>query len=381
MRNVAVITGSRSEYGLLKPLLDELSRSGTIRMQLIVTGTHLLRRYGYTKNQITGDGFRPAAVVRMYRAGDDLESPGNALGTGIRNLTRTLHELRSDLVVILGDRPEAFAGSIAAVCLNIPVAHLSGGEVTESGHIDEQIRHAITKMAHIHFPATKESGQRIIKMGEEPWRVHVVGDPGISAIKKMDLPSREDVCNTLGFDAKKPLILCIQHPVSQQADKAGLQMRETLGALKRLHYQTVLVYPNGDKGSRAIIDRIEAEKKTPFFRIFRNLPREQYLGIMKNCDVMIGNSSSGISEAPSFGIRVINIGIREKNRENAGNIVHVDHDRDAITRAVKQSLEQKDNTGHVYRNPYEGSDPARDITSVLEHIDINKRLMVKKMMY
>jgi GDP/UDP-N,N'-diacetylbacillosamine 2-epimerase (hydrolysing) len=381
MKKIAVITGSRSEYGLLKPLLDEIKKSDVLTLQLIVTGTHLLPEYGNTVQDIVRDHFSIDASVPMYIFSDSPDAYGHSIGHAVAKLTSAIDTLKSDLVLVLGDRAEAFAGAVAAMSLNIPIAHLSGGEVTESGHVDEQMRHAITKMGHIHFPATSISAGRIAKMGEESWRIFLVGDPGISAIHEFSYPSKKVVCDRLSFDAEKPLILCVQHPVSYQAGESGKQMRETLAALTTLGIQTVIIYPNGDHGSRDIVREIQTVREMPFFRVFLSLPREEYLGIMKNADVMVGNSSSGIAEAPSFGLLVVNIGDRERSRENVGNIIHVPHDRNAILSALKQALHQRNSSVPEYSNPYAGKNTAKEIVTILEHLDIDSRLIIKKMTY
>lgn len=381
LKKIAVITGSRSEYGLLKPLLEEMEKSVSIKLQLIVTGTHLIREYGYSANLIINDGFKPDAMIPIYEQDKQGGELSTALGKAINDISRACIDLKSDLIIVYGDRIEAFAGAAAGMCLNLPIAHLSGGEVTTSGHIDEQIRHAITKMAHIHFPATGASAERIRKMGEEEWRIHHVGDPGISMMNKIKYPSRAEISQELGFEEDSPIILCVQHPVSNKTEMSGEYMKETLKALLKLQYQTIIIYPNGDNGSESIIGQIESVKDCPFFRIFPNLPREKYLGIMKNCDTMIGNSSSGISEAPSFGIKAVNIGLRERARENAGNIINVDYNQKEIEDAIQLALLNKKDRSNEYVNPFENENASRAITEILENIRIDNRLMIKKMTY
>jgi GDP/UDP-N,N'-diacetylbacillosamine 2-epimerase (hydrolysing) len=218
-------------------------------------------------------------------------------------------------------------------------------------------------------------------MGEEKWRIFTVGDPGISAMQDLTYPTKKEICKKLSFREKEPIILCVQHPVSYQADESGNQMSETLKALKILGYQTVIIYPNGDNGSRNIVREIQKVQKTPLFRIFSSLPREEYLGIMKNADVMVGNSSSGISEAPTFGVPVVNIGVRERSRENAGNIINVPHERYEIVSAVNLTLEQRKFHSSGLTNPYSGKSAAKEIVLVLEHLDIDSRLIIKKMTF
>ncbi len=381
LKRIAVITGSRSEYGLLKPLLEKLKDSDDLQLQIIVTGTHLMKQYGYSADEILADGFAADASVPMYIYGEKKGAFGRSIGIAVIGITKALSELKSDLVVVFGDRAEAFAGAVAAMSLNLPIAHLSGGEVTTSGHVDEQIRHAITKMAHLHFPATLASAKRIERMGEELWRIFPVGDPGISILKKMTFPSKNEVFQNLCLDTGSPLALCVQHPVSTQTDESGTQMKITLDVLQEMELQTVIVYPNGDTGSREIVREIELHRNVPFFRIFNNLPRDVFLGIMKNADVMVGNSSSGFSEAPSFGLGVVNVGIRENAREHSGNIISVPHDSSLIRKAIENIISRNKEESRQYANPYEGPDPASEITRILEQIDIDSKLMIKEMTY
>jgi GDP/UDP-N,N'-diacetylbacillosamine 2-epimerase (hydrolysing) len=381
MRKIAVITGTRAEYGLFKPVLKAMESPGDLQASLIVIGMHLSPEFGYTVEEIEKDGFKIGAKIAALHAEDTKASMANSLGECLSKIVEALEKMRPDILLVLGDRSEMLVGAVAATYLGIPIAHIHGGEV--SGNVDEPVRHAITKLAHIHFPATKESAKRIVKMGEEPWRVHVVGAPGLDSILNETIPDRKETAAKYGLSLSKPVLLVLQHSVVAEAEDAANQIRETLEAVKELKQQTVIIYPNADAGGRRMIKIIRQHEENPFVKAFKSVPHEDYLGLMKLASVMIGNSSSGIIEAPSFGLPVVNIGTRQMGRQRAGNVVDVGYDRKDIIGALKKALYDKDFIERVKhcKNPYGDGKAGKRIARFLAEATLGSKLLEKRMTY
>ena len=382
MRSVVVVTGTRAEFGILTPILVEIMRSKDLELHIIATGMHLSEVHGYTLKDIERSGFRVDEVVDMSPCDDSEASMAKALGKGIIGVTEAFERINPDIVLVLGDRSEAFAGAIAGAYTNRVVVHVHGGEVTK-GCIDESIRHAVTKLAHVHFPATRDGAERIIKLGERRANVHVVGAPALDVILNVAKSTPEEVAKELGLDLTKPIILAVQHPVTTQADEAADQMRVTLAALVALHEQTVLLYPNNDAGGIRMIKVIERSNFPPYIRTYPSLPQKQYLGLMATAAVMVGNSSSGIIEAPSFGLPFVNIGMRQEGRLRGDNVIDVPHDRDAIVEAVRKALHDKAFREKVSkrRNPWGDGKAAKRIVKLLSELEITEELLQKQITY
>jgi GDP/UDP-N,N'-diacetylbacillosamine 2-epimerase (hydrolysing) len=380
-RKIAVVTGTRAEYGILKPVLEAIKARAGLELCLVVAGMHLSREFGYTITEIEKDGFPIAARVDMLPGDDTPAAMARSVGTGIIGMADAWVKLKPDIIVVLGDRTEPLAAAIAGAYMNIPLAHIHGGDVC--GNIDDAARHAITRFAHIHFPATKKSAGRIIKMGEEKWRVHTVGSPALDVILHETLLTRDILRRKLGFDLSDPFILLVQHPVTSLADEAPQQMRETLEAIVELGYPTVVIYPNSDAGGRRIIKVIKEFEKYPLIKAFKSLPRREYLSLMKLAAVIVGNSSSGIVEAPSFGLPAVNVGIRQEGRERGANVIDVGHNKREIIGAIKQALTDKEFRAGVKkgRNPYGDGKASPKIAGILEQIEITPALLQKKITY
>lgn len=336
-RRICVLTGSRSEYGILRPVMLAIRRRRDLALSVIAAGMHLSKEFGGTVDLITADGFRVAATVKMDPGGDEASCMSAAVGRGILALTTVLKTLRPDVLLVLGDRTEALAGAVAGAYSGIPVAHIHGGDVSKGG-LDESARHAITKFAHIHFPATPLSRERIIRMGEDSRNVHLAGAPGLDSILGEPVLSRHELSRELGAAVPERFLILLQHPVTSQITQARRQIRETVAAIRSLAMETFVIYPNSDAGGRALIREIEALRGLPFVRIFKSMPHRAYLSLMRHASVLVGNSSSGIIEAPSFRLPVVNIGIRQEGRERSANVIDVPHERSAIRRAVKTAL-------------------------------------------
>lgn len=381
MKKVAVITGTRADYGIFRPVLDAIQKSPELTLSLIVTGMHLSEKFGHTVDEIERDGFAIDAKIPLGLLEDTGASMARDVGNCISGFTDAFERIRPNIILILGDRGEMLAAAITGAYMNIPVAHLHGGEV--SGTVDESVRHAITKLSHIHLPATEESATRIAKLGEDEFRIHVVGAPALDTILSEPLISEEETTEMFDLDTTKPIILVVQHPVTTELDDVERQIRETMEALVAIGEQTVLIYPNADAGGRKIIEVIEQYRQYPFIQIHKNLNHIEYLSLMRLCDVMVGNSSSGIIEAPSFGLPVVNVGTRQQGRQRAINIIDVDHDRDSILKSIKIALHDGDFKikcdGCI--NPYGNGNAGKNVANILGNLSITPELLQKRIVY
>jgi UDP-hydrolysing UDP-N-acetyl-D-glucosamine 2-epimerase len=352
-----------------------------LQLSLIVIGMHLSREFGYTIKEVKRDGFKIEAKIAVLHGEDTKVSMAKSIGECLSRTAEALEKIKPDILVVLGDRSEMLAGAVAATYMGIPIAHIHGGDV--SGNVDEPVRHAITKLAHIHFAATKESAQRIKRMGEEPWRVHVVGAPGLDLILGQKASKPKKMAAKYGLDLSEPVLLAVQHSVVTEAEEAASQIRQTLEAIKDMGFQTILIYPNADAGGRRMIGVIKEYEMLPFLKTYKSVAHEDYLGLMKLASVMVGNSSSGIIEAPSFGLPVVNIGTRQIGRQRAGNVIDVDYGKQEITKAIKKALDDKSFREKVKRceNPYGDGKAGKRISKILSEIKLNKKLLEKRMAY
>ncbi len=381
--NILVLTGTRAEYGLLKSSMEAIKAHDQLSLSIVATGMHLSPQHGKTITEIRDDGFTVDREVLMQLAGDTGTAMAKSLGIGTASLTEAFESLNPDIVLLLGDRDEALAGALAAAHMNIPVAHIHGGDAMEGAVIDDSIRHAITKFAHIHFPASKKSAKRIRKLGEEEWRITISGAPGLDNILAGEYETPETVINQYGIDPDRQLLLLVQHPVTTQSEYAGQQMAATLNAIQPLETQTVIMYPNSDAGGDQIIEEIESRSFGDSVKTFHSLPRREYLGLMAAADVMIGNSSSGIIEAPSFDLPVVDIGPRQKGRERAENTVSVPHQTDQIRDAIERCLHDETVRSRAKNciNPYDYDGAGTRISETLAEVDITDQLIRKKLTY
>jgi len=381
MRKIAVITGTRAEYGIFKSVLREIETNPELDLSLIVIGMHLSTEFGYTVKEIEEDGFKIEAKIAVLHSGDTGAAMSKSIGKCMVRTANALEKIKPDVLLILGDRSEMLLGAVSATYMGIPIAHIHGGDI--SGNVDEPVRHAITKLTHIHFTATKESADRIIKMGEEPWRVHVVGAPGLDLILNEKMPEPREITRKYGLDLSKPILLVVQHSVITEADDAPNQIRETLEAISELGYQTILIYPNADAGGRRMIEVIREYEKYPFIRTFRSILHKEYLSLMKLASVIVGNSSGGIIEAPSFRLPVINIGTRQRGRQRAENVIDVDYDKEEIKMAIQKALYDEKFKEKVKncKNFYGDGKAGKRIAKILSEIKIDKRLLEKRMTY
>lgn len=375
VERVCVVTGARSEYGLLKPVMEEIGKH--FELQLVATGMHLLSQFGDTLQEIESDGFSIYSTVEMMHGGDQMADMARSIGTGIHGLTDAFEELKPDVVILLGDRIETLAAAIAASYSGIVVGHLHGGDRSQGG-VDEYSRHAITKMSHIHFPATATSAERILRLGEERSRIHMVGAPGLDVILNEDLPGPQAISERFGHSV--PPILLVMHPVSTSPDAAEEEMRIVVDALLERELPVIALYPNADAGGRRMVEVLDEHSN--WIQVHRSLPRPEFLGLMRDCAMMVGNSSSGIIEAPSFHIPVVNIGPRQNGRERAGYVIDVPCSATAIREAIDSVLagEHSESIENA-ENPYGDGTASVRIAAVLQELDLDTDLLRKEITY
>ncbi len=381
MRTIAVVTGSRAEYGYLKPLMSAIQKDVDLKLMPLVTGTHLLPKFGNTREIVKND-FPSSIEIPMDLLGDSLKDMALYLSSGIRTFAEFLNENRPDVLVVLGDRSESLAAALAACYLNIPVAHVNGGDVTGTT-IDESIRHAITKLAHVHFVHTSQNAKRVEKMGEERKRIFVTGALTLDTILNIPLPSKKEIFNKYNLDEGKTTFLVVFHPITTLKDRGFSQLETLLEVLDSLKEQTILFYPNVDAGGDQFRTLIKKYEGKSYLHPFITLPHQDYLGLMKSVDVMIGNSSSGIIEAPAFHVPVVNIGSRQRGRDRSMNIIDVEPKKDEILAAIQKALFDKDFFKKLQKcvNTFGDGHAAERIVNILKSIELNESLIQKQITY
>lgn len=350
-KKILYISGSRSDFGLMKEVLLAISSSANLELEIVVCGMHLMPEFGKTINEIKKDKFKIHIINAIFRD-NNKGSMVDFIGEFILLLNKKIKKINPDIILLLGDRPETLAGAIVGSYLTIPVAHIHGGDVSST--VDNIARNAITKMACLHFPATKKSAERIIKMNEDPKKVFVVGAPGLDYVVSQKLIAKNDIAKKYNLDFAKPVLLVILQPVTELVSLSGKQMQDTMLAIKELGYQTIVIYPNADAGGIEMIKVVEKYRNLPFIHIYKNIPRNDFLSLLKNINVLIGNSSSGIIEAPFFNLSVVNIGPRQLGRERSENIIDVDYKKQVIKQAINKALFDKKFKNKVKncKNPY-----------------------------
>lgn len=376
-RKVAVVTTSRADYGLLRDLLEGLSRERSIQLQLVVSGTHLSRQFGLTRNEIRADGFPIAAAVKMISADDSDAGAARTLSRGLSGMSDAFGRLRPDLVVVLGDRFELLAVCGAAVARRIPIAHIHGGESTD-GVIDEQVRHAVTKLAHLHFTAAAPYRRRVIQMGEDPRRVFLSGAPGLERIARLRPWPLEALAERLGMPLSEPFALVTYHPDASPAGLAGLDA--ALTALERSGLRAVFTFANADPGGRAINARIRRyQRRHPrAAAAVPSLGSDGYLSLMRRAAVVYGNSSSGILEAPSMRVPTVNIGERQAGRLRAPSVLDCAPTAAAAGRALRTALSPAFRSSRCRgKSPYLGGPVAARIIRVLKSYPLPGGLIPK----
>ena len=374
-----MVTAARSDYGHLGPVLAEVRAAPDLELRLFVAGSHLARRFGETVRLVEADGWPIAARVDMGLESDASQAIARAIGVGVAGFADALARERPDLLVVPGDRFEMLAAAVAALPMLVPVAHLHGGEVTE-GVIDEQIRHAITKLAHLHFPAAPAYASRLRQLGEEPWRIHCCGAPGLDRFRTTRFLSRDALGARLGLPLRRPTLLVTLHPVTLEVDDTAVHVDEALAALGGVDADLVVTYPGADAASHQIIERLAAfADKREHVRLLPTLSDEVYASLLREADVMVGNSSSAIIEAPSFGLPAVNIGSRQAGRLRAPNVIDVGYGRDEIAAGIRRALDPAFRRSLAgLANPYGDGHAAPRIVRVLREVELGPRLVRKR---
>lgn len=379
IRKICVVVNSRANYGRIKSVMRAVQQHPDLELQTIVGASALLHRFGHAVDVIRADGFEPSATVYSIVEGENPTTMAKSTGMAIMDLSTQFENLRPDVVLTVADRFETIATAIAASYMNIPVAHTQGGEVT--GSIDESVRHAVTKLAHVHFPATDLAKDYLLRMGEEPERVHMTGCPAIDLIAGLDLSLPESLFkNNKGvgaaLDTNKPYLVVLQHPVTTEFGQGFEQVRETLAAVLALDMQTAWLWPNVDAGSDDVSKGLRLHREHQGdgkLHFYRNFTPEDYARLIGNAACLIGNSSSGLREGAFLGTPVVNIGTRQRNREHGPNVVHAAYDRVEIEAKARAQIAH----GTYHCSPLFGDGSAgRRIAGILANaeISVQKRL-------
>lgn len=377
MRKICVVTGSRAEYGLLYWVMQEIRAAEELELQLIVTGMHLSPEFGLTYRVIEQDGFAIDATVEMLLSSDTPVGITKSMGVGLIGFADALDRLRPDLLLLLGDRFEMLAAAQAALIALVPIAHIAGGDTTE-GAFDEAIRHSITKMSHLHFVTNAVSAQRVRQLGEAPEQIHLVGSPGLDHLLRTPLLNREQLEEALGFRFRSRNLLVTFHPVTLEQRTAGEQFEALLTALDRLGDDVGVIFtrPNADTGGSEINARIDAYTATrPHTAAYPSLGQLRYLSCLAVVDLVVGNSSSGLYEAPSLKVPTVNIGDRQKGRLLADSVISCAPEVDAIAGALEQGF-ALDCSSVV--NPYGDGTSALKIVAVLKQLEEPRSLLKKR---
>ena len=376
MRHICFLTGSRGEWGYIRPLLRVIESDPALSYSIIATNMHLLPEFGMTVNEIEQDGFFVAERIYMTLDGYNALTMTKSLAVLLNELPGALHRLRPDILLLAGDRGEQLMGAIAGTHLGIVVAHIQAGEL--SGNIDGVVRHAITKLAHIHFAANEEFADRVKKMGEQEFRVFNTGAPQLDELVSGTFTDEPRIREKYRLEEREKFLIVVQHPVTEEEADAHFQIRETLAAVKEINLPVLVIYPNADAGSELIRSEI-SRAGSGQIRFFRNLPREDYLGLLRLASAIVGNSSSGILEAPSFRLPAVNIGRRQNRRPQAANVLNCGYSRQEILKCMKKAVSDdfRKSLGELV-NPYGAGQSAGKIIDVLKTIMIDERLINKK---
>ena len=379
MKKVGVITVSRSDYGIYRPVLRRIQEDPELSLHLIVSGMHLSPEFGLSVSEIQRDGFPIGDTIEMLLSSDSSEGVAKSMGLGIIGFAQSYSRFQPDLLLVLGDRFEMHAAVVAALPFRIPIAHIHGGESTE-GLIDEALRHSITKMSHIHFVSTEAYARRVIQMGEAPWRVVVSGSPALDNVRTLQLLTREELEEAHGFRLAEAPLLVTYHPVTLEYEDTESHLNELMTALSEVDYSVIFTYPNADMRGRLIIERIRqfTEQHERAVAV-PSLGTQAYYSLMAQSAAMVGNSSSGIIEAASFKLPVVNIGNRQRGRIRSQNVIDVDYDHRSIVTGINRATSPEFRRSLVdLVNPYGDGHAADRIVSTIKSTLPREGLIVKE---
>ena len=373
-RKICVVVNSRANYGRIKSVLREINKSPTLELQLILGASALLHRFGDVQEIVRADGFKISNKVYLIIEGENPTTMAKSTGMAIMELATMFENMKPDIVVTVADRFETMATAVAASYMNIPIAHTQGGEIT--GSIDESVRHAVTKLSHIHFAATEKAAKNIIKMGEDPSSVYCTGCPSIDVIADLDLSLPPDIFlryKGVGpdLDTSRPYLVVLQHPVTTEYGDGIIQINETLKAVEAIGLQTAWLWPNVDAGSDDIAKGLRKyrEKKNPdFIHFYRNFSVEDYARLINNCACIVGNSSSALREGAFLGVPAVNLGTRQQNREHGENVIHVNYNSDEIEDTIRRQIK---NGRYKKSNLFGEGLAGEQITDILAKVEVN----------
>jgi len=379
VRTIGVVTTSRSDYGFYLPVLRRIQAAPGLAYRLLATGMHLSPRFGMTVKGIEADGFEVAERVRVLSNSDEPAAIAASMARGTAGFANVFARFRPDILLVLGDRFEMHAAALAALPFRIPVAHIHGGELTE-GALDDALRHSMTKLSHLHFAATREYGRRLVQMGEEPWRVTVSGAPSLDNLASMKRLTAAELKSRFGLRVTPETLLVTFHPATLEHEDAGRQVGELLAALRASGRPVLFTMPNADTGGTVIRERIKRYvRKEPSAQGVENLGTDGYFSVLAICAAMVGNSSSGLLEAPSFGLPVVNVGSRQSGRVRGKNVVDTDCGRDEILEGIRRA------TDPAFRkslrrmvNPYGDGKASRRIVAKLAEVPLTDRILRKR---
>lgn len=373
-RKICVVTGSRADYGLLRWLMQEIQDDDHLVLQMLVTGMHMSSSFGFTYREVESDGFVIHEKVDMTLTDDSPAAIAKSMGVGLLGVSEAIHRLQPDLIVLLGDRFEIFVAAQVAMLSGIPIAHIHGGEITE-GAIDEAIRHSITKMSHLHFTAAEEYTKRIVQLGEQPDRVYTVGAPGLDQLDKQPLMSKSDLEKSLKFDFGEQLFLVTYHPLTLAPEKSIEGVNALLQALDEYKDAKIIITgTNADMGHTAIYEAFSrfVSERTANVLMTPSLGHHRYMSAMKQADVVIGNSSSGLIEAPVLGVPTINIGDRQKGRLRASSVLDCAESRESISGCMAKALSGSFcKNGKVDYLPYGKGGASKKIKDKIKEVDLH----------
>jgi GDP/UDP-N,N'-diacetylbacillosamine 2-epimerase (hydrolysing) len=387
-KKIIAVTGARSEYDLLYSVYEKLNSDPFFDFSLIITGPHLSETFGYTAKQVQNDNFRICGTV--FNLIDSNKRIGRILSIGnqISSLANILHFENPDFVMVAGDREESISVTMICAYLNIPVLHFFGGDIAKDGNIDNSVRYAASKFAHLHFPTLPQHRETLLKLGEDDWRIFVVGNPAIDRIISTPFKSLEDVLGYFHQDeipSVNKYCVLIQHPIITQVDLQKKHIRETLEAILSSDLHCFINYPNSDSGFLPIIEAYnEYSSKYPEkFTLFKNLDRINYVNLLRHSTLLIGNSSSGIVEVATLGIPVINVGERQRGRIHGENVIFTNNNRQEISEAIKRCIKDEHFLAKVKKcnNPYGTGNSSERIVEILKSIEITDRLIFKDITY
>jgi UDP-hydrolysing UDP-N-acetyl-D-glucosamine 2-epimerase len=378
VRTVAVVTTSRADWSSCRPVARTLAADDEIRLLLFAGGSHLERDFGNTAELVEADGFTVDERVPCY-AGTSTEEVARSVGLAASGFAAAYERAHPDLLLVVGDRLELLGVVAAAVPFLLPVAHVSGGDTTE-GAIDDVVRHAVSKLSHLHFVAMPEHARRLEQLGEEPWRITVSGDPALDDVARTSM-TRDDVARQLEVALEPPVVVVGVHPTTLNGGAATATADAVLSALEDLDATVVLTYPGADAGAAGVVERLESfAAGHPNASLHRSLGQDAYYALLANADVLVGNTSSGIWEAPSFGLPVVNVGPRQDARVRAANVVDAPAERDAVAAAIVRSLDPQFRRGlDGLVNPYGDGHAAERIVGVLRDVELGPRLLRKSL--